>query len=68
MSDSQDSPPSAVTNDDWTSLLPKTEHAEFLKSRHWADTLLGPLKAWPLELRLYTLQAFADTRPVCIYW
>lgn len=57
-----------VGTDDWTALLPDTEHVRFFKSRNWSETLLGPLNTWGLEIRLYTLHAFADARPVCLWW
>lgn len=60
--------PVSVATDDWTSLLPDTDHVGFFKSCNWSETKLGPFSSWTLELRLYTLQAFADSRPVAIYW
>lgn len=65
MSDSA-SPP--VTADNWTDLFPDSDHARAFTSHDWAGTELGALCTWSLQLRLYTIQAFADVNPVCIWW
>ncbi|RDW72853.1 hypothetical protein BP6252_06760 [Coleophoma cylindrospora] len=53
---------------DWTRLLPPTEHVEFLKSRDWASTALGPMQGWPNALQLMTLKMLSDPRPANLYW
>lgn len=57
-----------VSSDNWPVLLPDTDHARLLRSVDWSVTRLGALTTWPLELRLYTIQAFGDVNPVCIWW
>jgi len=61
-------PPPPVTTDHWTDLFPDTDHARAFISHDWAATEVGPLTAWPLELRLYTIKALTDLSPVCIWW
>lgn len=39
---------------DWLDQLPQTSHLEFIKSRNWAATELGPIEKWPAPLRLMT--------------
>lgn len=39
---------------DWLDQLPQTSHLEFIKSRDWAATELGPIEQWPAPLRLMT--------------
>lgn len=57
-----------VSADNWTVLLPDTDHARAFTSNDWAATEIGALSTWCVELRLYTIQAFADVNPVCIWW
>lgn len=54
--------------EDWTELLPRTKHAEFLKSRNWAATSLGPMRHWPSPLRMMTMTMLVDPRAVSVYW
>ena len=58
----------SVLSDDWHASLPDSDHVRVFRSRDWLTSQLGPLSTWTLELRLYTLQAFADVRPLCIWW
>lgn len=60
--------PSPLRTHIWTSNIPDGEFVRFFLSRDWSNTPLGPLETWPVALRLYTLQALADSRPVVIYW
>jgi len=52
----------------WTDELVLTDHVEYLKSRDWASTTLGPIDEWPMSLRLATHQMLADPRIACVYW
>lgn len=52
---------------DWTALLPSTPHVDFLKSRDWAATSLGPMLAWKSPLRLMTMKMLSDPRPANLY-
>lgn len=52
---------------DWTTLLPSTSHVEFLKSRNWAATSLGPMSSWPSPLKLMTMKMLSDPRPANLY-
>jgi hypothetical protein len=52
---------------DWTSLLPRTTHVDFLKSRDWAATSVGPMSVWPSPLRLMTMKMLSDPRPANLY-
>lgn len=52
----------------WTEQLPSTPHVEFLKSRDWASTELGPIQLWPPPLRFMTRKMLADPRPANLYW
>lgn len=54
--------------EDWTTLLPSTEHVNFLKSREWHKTSLGAMLDWPESLRLMTMKMLADPRPANLYW
>lgn len=60
--------PSPLQTHLWTSNIPDGDFVRFFLSRDWSNTTLGPLETWPVALRLYTLQALADSRPVVIYW
>ena len=53
---------------DWTVLLPRSEHTEFLMSRDWNATALGSIRQWPSELRLMTMKMLSDPRPANLYW
>ncbi|RDW87909.1 hypothetical protein BP5796_03603 [Coleophoma crateriformis] len=53
---------------DWTLLLPSTEHVEFMKSQDWSSTALGPMQGWPTALQLMTLKMLSDPRPANLYW
>ena len=53
---------------DWTILLPRSEHTEFLISRDWAATALGSIRQWPSALRLMTMKMLSDPRPANLYW
>lgn len=52
----------------WTDVLPNTKHVEFLKSRDWSATSLGPMRDWPTPLRLMTLKIMSDPCSVNLYW
>lgn len=52
---------------DWTELLPRTSHVDFLKSRDWASTTLGPMSSWPVRLQLMTMKMLSDPRPANLY-
>lgn len=52
----------------WTEQLVPTDHVNFLKSRDWKATALGPMEEWPISLQLVTHQMLADPRIACIYW
>lgn len=52
---------------DWTTLLPSTPHVDFLKSRDWAATALGPMSSWSSPLRLMVMKMLSDPRPANIY-
>lgn len=52
----------------WTDKLPQTEHVDFLMSRDWGSTSLGPMRSWPVCLQLMTLKMLADPRPANLYW
>lgn len=52
----------------WTDQLMSTDHVNFLKSRDWKATALGPMEEWPISLQLVTHQMLADPRIACIYW
>lgn len=54
--------------EDWTTLLPSTEHVAFVKSREWHKTSLGSMLEWPSSLRLMTMKMLADPRPANLYW
>lgn len=53
---------------DWTSLLPKTSHVDFLKSREWHKTSLGPMLTWPRVLQVMVMKMLDDPRPANLYW
>lgn len=52
---------------DWTELLPKTSHVDFLKSRDWAATALGPMSSWSVPLQLMVMKMLSDPRPANLY-
>lgn len=52
---------------DWTRLLPTTSHVNFLKSRDWESTSLGPMSSWPSRLQLMTMKMLSDPRPANLY-
>lgn len=52
---------------DWTSLLPNTPHVDFLKSRNWSATALGPMSSWSSPLQLMTMKMLSDPRPANLY-
>ncbi|GAB7356837.1 hypothetical protein MBLNU459_g7712t2 [Dothideomycetes sp. NU459] len=60
--------PLVVQQDDWTEQLPHTEHVDFILSRDWSATSLGPIRDWPLILQSMTHKMLADPRPACLYW
>jgi len=56
------------TEPDWTAHLPQTDHVRFLKSIDWAAKGLGPMRDWPISLRVHAQAMLVDTRSICIYW
>lgn len=56
-----------VSLHDWTELLPKTSHVDFLKSRDWAATTLGPMSTWSTPLQLMIMKMLSDPRPANLY-
>ena len=52
----------------WLDQLPQTPHLEFIKSRNWAATELGPIEQWPAPLRLMFRKMLADPRAANLYW
>lgn len=60
--------PTAVGSADWFNYLPDSNHSRFFTRTKWEETAMGALTIWSPELRLYTFQAFADGRPVCLFW
>lgn len=52
----------------WTDLLPRTPHTEFLISRDWKSSELGPIEKWPAPLRFMTRKIFAEPKPANLYW
>lgn len=53
---------------DWTELLPHSDHVNFILSREWQNTEVGPIRQWPSILQLMTHKMLADPRPACLYW
>lgn len=54
--------------EDWTRLLPSSDHVDFLKSRDWAASPLGPMQSWPICLQLMVQKMLVDPRGACVYW
>ncbi|KAI8940293.1 hypothetical protein NX059_003994 [Plenodomus lindquistii] len=55
-------------DDDWTALLPQTDHVRLFRGIDWACTGLGPLEDWSHNLRLFTGFVLADSRAACLWW
>ncbi|KAG4439753.1 hypothetical protein IFR05_004775 [Cadophora sp. M221] len=61
-------PLSPFEGDNWTSLLPDSDHVRFFKETDWAATYLGPLAQWSSALKQSTFMVLADSRAACVYW
>ncbi|CZT51583.1 related to autoinducer 2 sensor kinase/phosphatase luxQ [Rhynchosporium secalis] len=59
---------SPFEGDDWTSLLPDSEHIRFFRKTDWAASHLGPLSLWSRSLRQSVFMVLADSRAACVYW
>lgn len=68
MAQEHGSSPTFVGSPDWFIHLPQSAFTQFFIETNWEENPMGPLATWGLELRLYVFQAFADARPVCIFW
>lgn len=55
-------------DDDWTATLPQTAHVDFIKSRDWAASDLGPISSWSPQLRMAVRNMLINPRPANIYW
>lgn len=55
-------------NKDWTDKLPVSSHVQFLLSRDWSASPLGPMQEWSITLQLMVYKMLADPRPACLYW
>lgn len=64
----RESPDVSPDTYDWIETLPLTEHVHFLVNLAWEKTLLGPIRKWPITLRLMTQKMLVDPRPACLYW
>ncbi|KAF2027286.1 putative histidine kinase HHK11p [Setomelanomma holmii] len=57
---------------DLTSLEPPqrllSEHMEFFRNVDWAKTPLGPMTAWPPELRIAVNVCLNDLQPCVLFW
>lgn len=61
-------PLSPFESDQWTDILPSTEHLSVFRNANWAATPLGPLSRWNTILRVYTCHVFADSQASTLYW
>lgn len=53
---------------DWLDQLPQSAHLDFIRSRDWAATEVGPIEQWPFPLRLMFRKMLADPRAANLYW
>lgn len=45
-----------------------TEHERFVKSVNWGLTSVGPITAWPIQLRMLVIATFRSPNPRIIFW
>lgn len=61
-------PLSPFESDQWTDILPSTEHISLFRNTNWGASPLGPLSKWNTVLRVYTCNVFADSQASTLYW
>ncbi|GAB7350614.1 hypothetical protein MBLNU459_g1180t2 [Dothideomycetes sp. NU459] len=55
---------------DWTRhpIANLSQHQHFVRNLDWASTTVGPISAWPLQLRMLVIATFGSTNPRIILW